>query len=109
MGGLVVKGQLDELGVNALFGALLTLPEQKALEPNIIDAWRQKGQSAFEKENQDKVAVIVSFEEKPSAELRAQIRELGLKWNQFRKEWQGHVVLEKMMKGVEYSLKEVGT
>jgi hypothetical protein len=31
----------------------------------------------------------MTFPEKPSLEIRKQIRELGLKWNSFREEWQG--------------------
>ncbi len=94
LGGLVVKAELDRLDANALLGGLLTLTEQKVQDPNIITAWTQKGKAAFDQENQNRVAVIVSFDKKPSAELRTQIRELGLKWNNFRKEWQGHVMLE---------------
>lgn len=111
MGGLVAKVKLDELGVIELYGALISLAEQKDNDSSIIDAWRQKGQVAFDKDNQDKVAVIVSFEEKPSAELRAQIRELGLKWNNFRKEWQGKVELKRLkeeLKGAKHTLTQVG-
>ncbi len=100
MGGLVAKAELDTLDANTLLGGLLTLTEQKAQNPNIVAAWSQKGKAAFAQENQNKVAVIVIFDEKPSAELRTQIRELGLKWNQFRKEWQGHVVLEELQQVV---------
>ncbi|MEN8236957.1 MAG: conjugal transfer protein TraD [Pseudomonadota bacterium] len=111
LGGLIVKAKLDDIDTNTLLGGLLTLAEQKIADPAITETWSQKGKATFDQENQDKVAVIVTFEEKPSAELRAQIRELGLKWNQFRKEWQGHVVLEELnqvLDGTKYTSIRVG-
>lgn len=56
------------------------------------------GGQAFAKENQDKSPVIVKFDEKPDEEKRVKMRELGLKWNTNRGEWQGYADISGLKK-----------
>lgn len=95
LGGLVAKAGLDDLESNVLYGALLEIKE-KTDDMKVVKAWAHKGGAAFARENSDKSPVIVKFETKPDEEIRMKIRELGLKWNALRGEWQGHVLLPEL-------------
>lgn len=89
LGGLVEKAQLDLLNTNQLYGAFLEIAE-KAKNVEVLKNWELKGGAAFNSDAKEKgEAVVVTFTEKPSLEIRKQIREFGLKWNSFREEWQG--------------------
>lgn len=109
LGGLVVKAELEDLETNTLYGALLDIKE-KLMDAKVVKAWAHKGGSAFAKENHTKTPVIVKFETKPSEEVRAKIREMTLKWNTIRGEWQGHVdlpTLKEAIKGENAEIIEV--
>ena len=99
---------------NALLGGLLHL-KQLVTDPKIEEEFAHQGGKEFAKENQNKSLVIVKFDEKPDEETRTKIRELGIKWNAIRSEWQGYVESEKLKKinfkhSVEIiSEKEIGT
>lgn len=95
LGGLIAKAGLDDLESNALLGALLEIKERTE-DVKVVKAWAHKGGAAFAKENNDKSPVIVKFESKPDEEIRYKIRELGLKWNAIRQEWQGYVFLHNL-------------
>lgn len=89
LGGLVEKAKLDHLNSNQLYGALLQIKKQ-AENPSTLKEWEHIGGAAFNKESKEKGdAIIVTFTDKPSLEIRKQLREFGLKWNSFREEWQG--------------------
>lgn len=113
-GGLVAKAGLDDLESNTLLGGLLNL-KHLVTDPKMREEFARLGGQAFAKENQNKSPVIVKFDEKPDEETRTKIRELGLKWNAIRSEWQGYVESEKLKKinfkhSVEIiSEKEIGT
>lgn len=109
LGGLVAKAGLDELDSNALLGALLENKE-RADDIKTVKAWAHKGGAAFSKDNSDKSPVIVKFESKPNEEVRTKIRELGLKWNALRGEWQGYVdlnMLKNVLKSQKSSISEL--
>ncbi len=93
LGGLVAKAGLEDLESNALLGGLLHL-KQLVTDPKIEEEFAHQGGKEFAKEYQNKSLVIVKFDEKPNNEIRAKIRELGLKWNAIRQEWQGYVDAE---------------
>lgn len=42
----------------------------------------------------NKTPIVVTFDEKPSLDIRQAIRDSGLKWNALRAEWEGRVDLE---------------
>ncbi|KAB2836881.1 MAG: conjugal transfer protein TraD [Caedimonadaceae bacterium] len=95
LGGLVAKAGLEDLESNALLGGLLHL-KQLVTDPKIEEEFAHQGGKEFAKENQNKSLVIVKFDEKPNNEIRAKIRELGLKWNAIRQEWQGYAEWQKL-------------
>ena len=58
---------------------------------SIRSAWNSKGQTAFNKEKQDKTPLILKFENEPNSDIRDFIRSCGLHYNRFRHEWYGLV------------------
>jgi len=94
LGGLVSKAGLDSFDTNTLLGALLEVSE-KSSDKKILNAWTHKGGIAFNQEKSQKVAVTISFTEKPTSEIRVALKDLGLKWNPLRKEWEGYAEKEK--------------
>ena len=95
LGGLVSKAGLDTLDTKTLYGALISLILQKD-NLEILKNWQEKGTLAFAKEgkSEDGVSLVLQFKEKPTQEVRVQIRALGLRWNAIRQEWQGKTMLE---------------
>ena len=91
IGGLVTKAGLDHLPSNALYGALLALKKDLDADDKIISSWIVKGNSAFNKEKQEKTPVICKFPDQPSKEMRDYMRSLGMRFNKFRAEWYGHI------------------
>lgn len=61
IGGLVVKAGLDHLPTNTLYGALISLNDELKNQDSIRSAWNVKGQTAFNKEKQDKTPVILNL------------------------------------------------
>jgi len=97
-GGLVAKVGLDHLAPAALYGALLTLSQNLQENHNIVNSWRTLGDEAFTQEKQYKNAVIIKFDTEPDEKIRKLIREHGLKYNRFRKEWYGETAELKSLK-----------
>jgi hypothetical protein len=91
IGGLVVKAGLDHLPINTLYGALISLNDELKNNDSIRSAWNSKGQTAFNKEKQDKTPIILKFEDEPSTDTRDFVRSCGLHYNRFRQEWYGFV------------------
>jgi len=91
IGGLIVKAGLDQLPINTLYGALISLNDELKSNDNIRSAWNSKGNAAFNKEKQDKTPVILKFETEPNSDIRDFIRSCGLHYNRFRHEWYGFV------------------
>jgi hypothetical protein len=94
LGGLLVKAQLDHLPTNTLYGSFLHIKDQLSTNAKLLEQWAQQGGVAFSQTTKLKSAIIVSFAEKPSADLCLKLRALGLKWNTIRQEWQGNVILQ---------------
>lgn len=105
IGGLASKAGIDHLNTNTLLGAFLEIKER--IEKNKKE-WTQKGAEAFEIDQaKNGMAVIVAFPSEPDRETKSLIRAAGLKWNRFRKEWQGRAVqseLEKILKDQEHTM-----
>lgn len=89
LGGLIVKAKMDHLNNNTLLGAILEL-KAKALEETILKTWTDRGAKEFEKRQKGSNKVIVTFGKEPERELKAILRDLKLRWNPFRSEWQGY-------------------
>lgn len=110
LGGLIAKAGVEELNNNALLGALLEIKDNIKEEAS-IKKWKDKGAAAFEKDKaQNGEALIVSFDLEPPREAKNKLRELGLRWNPFRKEWQGYAIkelVEKELKSFEANIESV--
>ena len=91
VGGLVTKAGLDYLPTNTLYGALLSIASSLETNQVIKDEWTKIGKTKLDQEQTNKNAVILKFEQEPSSEIRAVIRNHGLKWNKLRTEWYGYV------------------
>lgn len=100
LGGLIAKAGLEDLESNTLLGGLLHL-KQLITESKMKEEFAHQGGKAFARENQNKSPVIVKFDEKPDEETRAKMRELGLKWNAIRGDWQGYVDVKSLCEIVE--------
>ena len=104
-GKLASKAGIDDLNGNTLLGAFLEIRE--GIEKNGV-GWTERGAEVFERDRErNGTAVIVTFSSKPDREILGLIRAAGLKWNPFRKEWQGRVVLSKLegvLKGQEHKM-----
>ncbi|QES95774.1 conjugal transfer protein TraD [Orientia tsutsugamushi] len=107
MGGLVAKAKLD----HTLFGAIVSLKETLTQHPNVQNHWTTIGKDIFDKEQQNKAAVILKFASEPDENTKRNIRLHGLKWNSFRQEWCCHVkdieVLKNVILNVQYKLELV--
>lgn len=110
LGGLVSKAGVEELNNNALLGALLEI-KGKAKEDSVVKKWKDQGAAAFEKDkDKNGEALIVSFDTEPPREAKDKLRNLGLRWNRFRREWQGYAkkpLLEKELQGFEVTIESV--
>jgi hypothetical protein len=110
LGGLVSKAGIEELNNNALLGAFLDIKERLKEEPT-VKKWKDKGAAAFEKDKaQNGEALIVSFNAEPPREAKNKLRNLGLRWNRFRREWQGYGkkdLLEKELQGFDATIESV--
>ncbi len=80
MGGLVAKAKLDHLSANTLFGAIVSLKETLTQHPNVQEHWTTIGKDIFDKEQQNKAAVILKFtSSEPDENTKRHIRLHGLK------------------------------
>ena len=70
---------------------MISLNDDLKNNDSIRSAWNVKGQTAFNKEKQDKTPVILKFENEPNSDIRDFIRSCGLHYNRFRHEWYGLV------------------
>ena len=101
LGGLVVKAGLDSLPVNALYGALLSLKDTLEKDDAVQAVWIVKGNAAFNRERQEKVAIILKFKKETESNIRDLLREHGLMWNKFRGEWYGYTTdLDSLKEGL---------
>ena len=90
LGGIVSKAGIEELNNNALLGAFLDIKE-KLKEELTIKKWKDRGAVAFERDKMEHgEALIVSFDAEPSRKAKDTLKTLGLRWNRFRREWQGY-------------------
>ncbi|MBF5059710.1 conjugal transfer protein TraD [Candidatus Neptunochlamydia vexilliferae] len=109
LGGLVSKAGIDELDSNALLGALLEIKEK--VQEETLKKWQEKGEAAFEKDKvENGEALIVAFGTEPSKEIKGKLKNLGLRWNRFRKEWQGYAqkaLVEKELQGLDVKIEAI--
>lgn len=86
-GELLEKAELLYLTPTQLYGAFLSLKE---VETQKIHEWDQKGRIALNKDDQsEKIAISVKFPDNQKSEIKQKLKTLGLKWNEYRQEWEG--------------------
>jgi hypothetical protein len=110
VGGLILKAGLGTLPTNTLYGALLSLA--KSLESNldIKHNWTIAGKNKLDQEQQNKIPIILKFDEQPDNGICKSIRSFDLKWNKLRKEWYGYITDIESLKenlarsGIKYNL-----
>jgi hypothetical protein len=107
IGGVASKAGIDHLNTNTLLGAFLEIKE-KAQEEGMIKRWTKKGAEALDRDKKTNgEPLIATFAEEPEKKIKTEIRQAGLRWNRFRKEWQGfakRATLEKLLKGTEHQI-----
>lgn len=107
IGGVASKAGIDHLNTNTLLGAFLEIKE-KEHEEGMIKRWTKKGAEALDRDKKKNgEPLIVTFAEEPEKKIKTEIRQAGLRWNRFRKEWQGfakRATLEKLLKGTEHQI-----
>ncbi|WP_316357410.1 conjugal transfer protein TraD [Candidatus Neptunichlamydia sp. REUL1] len=112
VGGVASKAGIDHLNTNTLLGAFLEIKE-KEKEEGTLKRWTKKGAEALDRDKKKNgEPLIVTFAEEPEKKIKTEIRQAGLRWNRFRKEWQGFakkVQLEKLLKGVDHQVQAVGS
>ncbi|SPR15086.1 conjugal transfer protein TraD [Orientia tsutsugamushi] len=90
---------------------MLLFLNQLSLHQNVQDHWTTIGKDIFDKEQQNKAAVILKFASELDENTKRHIRLHGLKWNSFRQEWCGHVkdiyALKNGLLNVQYSIELV--
>ncbi len=79
MGRLVAKAKRDHLSANTLFGAIVSLKETLTQHQNVQNHWTTIGKDIFDKEQQNKAAVILKFASEPNENTKRHIRLHGLK------------------------------
>jgi hypothetical protein len=111
IGGLASKAEIDHLNTNTLLGAFLEIKE-KEKEEGMLKRWTKKGAEAFDLDREKNgEPLIVTFNQEPEKPIKNEIRQAGLRWNRFRKEWQGfakRATLEKVLKGTEHQIQALG-
>ena len=107
VGGVASKAGIDHLNTNTLLGAFLEIKE-KETDERVVKEWTKKGAEALDVDiKQNGEPLIVTFAKEPEKSVKVKLRGVGLRWNRFRREWQGFARkghLEKLLKGVEYQV-----
>lgn len=107
VGGVASKAGIDHLNTNTLLGAFLEIKE-KEKEEGLIKRWTKRGAGALDLgKEQNGEPLVVTFAKEPEKAVKVKLRGVGLRWNRFRREWQGFAKkpqLEKLLKGIEYEL-----
>jgi len=89
LGGLLSTAGFEEMDAEAILGALLELKRQ-AVNQETVNKWTCEGREVLQASKNARKAVILVFELEPSNEVKARLRQMGMKWNAFRREWCGY-------------------
>ena len=69
---------------------MLSITSSLKTNSSIKDEWTTAGQNKLDEEQVNKHAVILKFEQEPSAEIRKIVRNHCLRRNKLRIEWYGY-------------------
>lgn len=103
VGGLVDRAGLLELDDETLLGMLLSNKAELVAKSGIRARWQEAGAKAMTPADEGKEAVVVGFpaETKITRQLAMALREVGLRENRIRREWEGRVDYQKAASVVE--------
>lgn len=105
IGKLACDEKIHTLDKKALIGAFREIAE-KSINIETINAWIKKS-SINEKLKNNSSAIIVSFEETPSKEIRDKLKSLKFRWNAYRGEYYGRGSkneLEELCQGLQFKI-----
>ncbi len=90
IGKLANKVSIDQLDPVVLLGAFLEIAEQSSAKIKVAD-WHRKG-SNFQLPSAEhtSIALCLSFKSPLDQKSKEYLKELGFKWNKFRKEFYGY-------------------
>lgn len=112
VGGVASKAGIDHLNTNTLLGAFLEIKE-KENDEGVIKQWTKKGAEALDVDKQQNgEPLVVTFAKEPEKPVKVKLRGVGLRWNRFRREWQGFAkkaTLEKLLKGIDHQVQALGS
>jgi hypothetical protein len=112
VGGIASKAGIDHLNTNTLLGAFLEIKE-KGKDEGVIKEWTRRGAETLDVDKQQNGEPFgVTFAEEPEKAVKVKLRGMGLRWNRFRREWQGFakkVELEKLLKGIDHRAQALGS
>jgi hypothetical protein len=112
VGGIASKAAIDHLNTNTLLGAFLEIKE-KGKDEGVIKEWTRRGAETLDVDKQQNgEPLIVTFAKEPEKSVKGKLRGMGLRWNRFRREWQGFskkAQLEKLLKGVDHQVQALGS
>jgi hypothetical protein len=100
VGKLAYKANLTGMDTEALFGALLEISE-KINNPESLKKWRERAASVTDNVKEKGDSIAISFESTPSSDAKNKLKELGLRYNKFRNEWNGYVSKEEAKTALE--------
>jgi len=107
IGKLATKAGIEELDSSALLGAFMEIGDQ-IKNKEALENWRNRSGKLQNSDNQEnQPALIVSFSNPLSKERKEKLRQLGFRWNGFRKEYYGRCnpnEIKSLCQGLDYSL-----
>jgi hypothetical protein len=109
IGRLAFRVDIDTLDEDALLGAFIEISEK--INDKSINAWKKKSEELRKKqETSERTPLSVCFKSPPNKEIKDRFKELGFRWNSFRKEFFGHgqhSLLSELVKGLDCKIEVV--
>ncbi len=105
IGRIAYKADIDTFEDDILYGAFLELSSKASDEKK--KEWEESGKSHASKQSSDSTPLSITFENVPSSVTKKMLKELGFRWNKFRKEFCGfgdQLEIEKSLSGEKYRI-----
>ncbi len=111
IGRIASKVDIDLLDDDVLLGAFIEISE-KIKDNQISNQWKEKA-STFLKTQDETIGtpLSISFSIDPNKDVKNKLKDLGFRWNSFRKEFFGHgdkISIEKIVEGTQYKIEILG-
>jgi hypothetical protein len=109
IGRLAFSIAIDTLEQDAMLGAFLEISEK--INDKNISAWKKKAKEYNEnRKTLDSTPLSVCFKSPPNKEIKDQFKDLGFRWNSFRKEFFGHgqySIVNDLIKGLDCKIEVI--